>query len=178
MARSTESEIVRLPERANDISAGEITLEVQRQLGEFTLDAIYRDKVLSQRTRQYELRAPTRFSRVEILHTLLGIELKMGNRRVLCPDLATARYLSVFAQVGCQVVAVPYDITQVSHVADLLESSLNRLRLLAEHLTEGRSARLRTAVVKRIVSDARSEITRLGAGAKIPAFNQNTRQRV
>jgi hypothetical protein len=28
------------------------------------------------------------------------------------PDLATARYLAIFARVGCQAVAVPYDITK------------------------------------------------------------------
>ena len=172
-----DSPIIRLPEQAKSVRSDDIAAEIQRHLGEYTLEAIYRDKVLSQRTRQYELHAPAKTVRVEILHTLLGIELKMGNRRVLCPDLATARYLSVFAQLGCQTVAVPYDITQVSHIADLLESSLNRLRLLAEHLTEGRSARLRASVRRRVVGDAREEITRLGAGTRIPEFNQNTRQR-
>ena len=53
---------------------------------------------------------------------MLGIELKVANRRLLCPDLATARYLSVFARLGCDVIAVPYDITQISRIADELES--------------------------------------------------------
>ncbi len=70
--------------------------------------------------------------RVVIQHTLLGVELKLGRKRLLCPDLATARYLSVFARIGCQDVAVPYDITKISHLADELESSWYRMLLLAD----------------------------------------------
>ena len=75
---------------------------------------------------------PSPSARVEIQHTLLGVELKLGRKRLLCPDLATARYLSVFARLGCQDVALPYDITKISQLADELESSWYRMLLLAE----------------------------------------------
>jgi hypothetical protein len=103
--------------------------------------------------------------------------LKVGKRRLLCPDLATARYLAVFARLGVEAVAVPYDITQISRVADELESSWFRMLTLAEHLTAGRSARLRGLVRARLVADLRAEIARLGAGKAVPEFNQNTKQR-
>src|SRR5215211_5489723 len=106
---------------ARAVRGEDIAAEISRQLGDQSIAAIYRDKILSQRTRQYELRAPQKGSTVEVLHTLLGIELKIANRRLLCPDLATARYLSVFARLGSDVVAVPYDITQISRIADELE---------------------------------------------------------
>src|SRR6185369_8288852 len=112
--------------RVRAIKAEDLALEVSRQLGAISISAIYRDKIRSQRTRQYELRAPAKKSSVEVLHTLLGIELKIGNRRLLCPDLATARYLSVFARLGCEVIAVPYDITQISVIADELDASWHR----------------------------------------------------
>jgi len=107
----------------------------------------------------------------------LGIELKVGNRRLLCPDLATARYLSVFARLGCSVIAVPYDITKISWIADELESSWHRMMLLIDHLTEGRSERLRALVTRRLISEARAEIESLGPGSRFPEFNQPTRQR-
>jgi hypothetical protein len=172
-----ESLTERIPRSARTVKTEDIAAEIKKQLNDHALEAIYRDRVLAQRTRQYELRAPLKSARVEILHTLLGIELKIGNRRLLCPDLATARYLLVFARLGCDVIAVPYDITQVSRIADELESSWHRTMLLIDHFTVDRSERLRTNVRVRILKDARAAIAALGAGAKVPQFNQNTRQR-
>src|SRR5262245_63714232 len=147
------------------------------RMSDSSIDSIYRDKIRAQRTRQYELRAPARKSSVSVLHTLLGIELKVGNRRLLCPDLATARYLAVFARVGCDTIAVPYDITQISWIADELESSWHRMMLLIDHLTEGRTERLRAAVRRRLIGEARAAIQELGAGSKFPEFNQAARKR-
>jgi hypothetical protein len=172
-----ESLTERVSRSARTVKTDDIAAEIKKQIGDHALEAIYRDLVLVQRTRQYELRAPAKSARVEILHTLLGIELKIANRRLLCPDLATARYLSVFARIGCDVIAVPYDITQVSRIADELESSWHRTMLLIEHFTVDRSERLRTNVRVRILKDARTAVASLGAGAKVPQFNQNTRQR-
>lgn len=163
--------------RIGSVRAEDIATSVVRQLGDFTLAAIYRDKIRPQRTRQYELHAPSKKSSVEVLHTLLGIELKVGNRRLLCPDLATARYLGVFARLGCDAIAIPYDITQISYIADELESSWHRMMLLLEHLTEGRSPRLRAMVRQRLIEDTRLAITSAGAGSKFPEFNQPARKR-
>jgi hypothetical protein len=162
---------------SNAVRAEEIAAEILRQLGKNSIEAIYRDKILAQRTRQYEIGAQTKNSTVEILHTLLGIELKIANRRHLCPDLATARYLAVFARLGCDRVAVPYDISRISRIADELESSWHRLMLLADHLTADRSARLRARVRRRLLDDLREKVGSLGAGARFPRFNQKTRQR-
>ena len=172
-----ESIADQISKSARAVKAEDIAAEIARQLGNQTVANIYRDKILTQRTRQYELRAPAKSSTVEVLHTLLGIELKIANRRLLCPDLATARYLSVFARLGCDVIAVPYDITQISRLADELESSFHRTMLLVEHFTVGRSERLRALVRRRLLDDARAAIAHLGAGTKFPKFNQKTSQR-
>src|SRR5207302_2480789 len=88
-------------------------------------------RILKMRTLAYEFPALPKNATPQIHHTLLGIELKVGRRRMLCPDLATARYLAVFARLGCKAVAIPYDITKISQVADELESSWHRMLLLA-----------------------------------------------
>src|SRR4030095_13292442 len=98
--------------------------------GDQLISVIYRDRVRAIRTRSYRLDAPVNRTDVEIMHTLLGVELKIGKRRLLCPDLAMARYLSVFARLGVAEVATPYDITQVSRLADDLESSWYRMLTL------------------------------------------------
>jgi hypothetical protein len=142
------------------------------------LPTLYRDKVRSQRTRAYQLDIPPKEQRPEILHTLLGIELKVGNRRFACPDLATARYLRVFARIGCREFAVPYDITKISAVADELETSWHQMLLLLEKAATDRATstvgRLRGALVKQV----RSEIDEIGPGEMMPSFRQETKQRV
>lgn len=174
---NVESIADRLSKSARAIKAEDVTAEIMKQVGDQSIPSIYRDKILTERTRQYELLAPAKISTVEVLHTLLGIELKIANRRLLCPDLATARYLAVFARLGCNVIAVPYDITQISRLADELESSWHRMMLLVEHFTADRSERLRAVVKRRLVDEARAAIAGLGAGAKFPKFNQKTSQR-
>jgi hypothetical protein len=139
--------------------------------------AIYRERVLAMRTRSHAVPAAARNARVEVQHTLLGIELKVGRRRVSCPDFATARYLSVFARAGVSEVAVPYDITKISSLADELESSWQRMLLLADHLAEGRAGTFRTRVRTAVAKEAKREIEEAGAGTAVPQFRQTTRQR-
>jgi hypothetical protein len=171
VAARTGSSSARAP-RAEDLAA-----EVGELLGAGSIASVYRDRVLSQRTRRYELGATGRTAAVEVLHTLLGIELKIGSRRLQCPDLATARYLAVFARLGVVAVAVPYDITQVSRTADELESAWHRTLLLAEHLAAERSERFRSLLKSRLVEAARAAVDDLGAGAQRPAFAPPVRQR-
>jgi hypothetical protein len=92
--------------------------ELKAGLGEFWIPGVYRDRVRNMRTRSFSMDIPERANSPEILHTLLGVELKIGKVRIACPDLATARYLQVFARLGVREVAVPYDISKISSLAD------------------------------------------------------------
>jgi hypothetical protein len=148
--------------------------QIRAKLGESWLSQIYADRVLSTRTRSYHFGGSPRRVGVEIQHTLLGVELKVGRRRFLCPDLATARYLSVFARVNCNDVAIPYDITQLSRVADELESSWQRMLLLISHEVP---EALRTRIKGLLIAKLRVEIAEAGAGTAMPEFKQSTRQR-
>lgn len=159
------------------VKADDLMAEVKDKMGEQLISMIYRDRVRSIRTRSYQLSAPAKKVEVEVMHTLLGIELKIGKRRLACPDLATARYLSVFARLGVSAIAVPYDITKISRLADDLESSWFRMQMLVEHLAAGRSERFRNKVINSLIADQRTVVTELGAGPAIPEFNQNTKQR-
>ena len=158
-------------------TAAQCAAEVKETLGEAWLPALYRTRILSLRTRSHHLEIAAKESAVEVQHTLLGVELKIGRRRLLCPDFSTARYLAAFARIGCQDVAVPYDITQISRLADELESSWQRMRLLVEHLAGERNAAFRARVRATLVKDIRHEMREAGAGTAIPQFNQNTKQR-
>ena len=151
--------------------------KIQQQLGETWLPRIYRERIRKLRTRAYHFDNPKASDRVVIQHTLLGVELKIGRRRLLCPDLATARYLSVFARIGCSDVAVPYDITKISHLADELESSWYRMFLLVEQEARAESARFQARLRGLLIAKLRAEIEAAGPGTRVPEFRQTTKQR-
>ena len=150
---------------------------ISEQLGESWLPRIYHERILKLRTRSYEFASDKPAARVDIQHTLLGVELKVGRKRLLCPDLATARYLSVFARLGCEAVAVPYDITKISHLADELESSWYRMFLLVEQEARAESTRFRARLRGLLIAKIRAEIEEAGPGTRVPEFRQTTRQR-
>ena len=151
--------------------------EIKTRLGELWLPRVYRERILSMRTRSHQLHVATKKAEVEIQHTLLGVELKIGRHRMACPDLATARYLAVFARAGCSEVAVPYDISRISSLADELESSWHRMLLLIGHVAGERNQAFHSRLRNLLITDVRREITEAGAGTAVPQFNQNTKQR-
>ena len=146
--------------------------QIQAQLGETWLPRIYRERILRLRTRSYHFDGANPKARIVIQHTLLGVELKIGRRRLLCPDLATARYLSVFARLGVTDVAVPYDITKISHIADELDSSWYRMLLLVEQEAGKEAPSVRSRLRGLLIAQVRTEITTAGAGTKMPEFKK------
>ena len=156
-------------------SANDIASAIETKMGESWLPRIYRERILKMRTRAYEFPVLPKRAEPKIHHTLLGMELKVGRRRLLCPDLATARYLAVFARAGSKAAAIPYDITKISQIADELESSWHRMFLLLDEVTRDDTQRARTRRV--LVTRVREEIDSAGAGALAPQFARSTKQR-
>jgi hypothetical protein len=155
----------------------EIASQIKEKLDENWLPLIYREKIRSLRTRSFRLDVAEHENRVEIQHTLLGVELKVGNKRLSCPDLSTARYLQVFGRLGCAEIAVPYDITKISTLADELESSWQRTVLLLDEAAKEKPASARGRLRSNLIKELRREIAEIGAGEKMPQFKQTTKQR-
>jgi len=151
--------------------------QIENTLGESWLPRLY-DRILKMRTRSYQFPPLPKTAAPQIHHTLLGIELKVGRRRMLCPDLATARYLAVFAHAGCSSVAIPYDITKISLLADELDSSWHRMLLLTDEVAGDRSTAFRARLRRLLIGKVREEIATAGAGPRIPEFKQITKQRI
>jgi hypothetical protein len=150
---------------------------VRDHLGGEWIPSIYESKVRSQRTRSYKLDVPVRENTAEIQYTLLGIELKIGKRRFACPDLATARYLRIFARLGSTDFAVPYDITKISVIADELETAWHKTLLMIDAETGDLSAAGRKRYRNAILRSIRDEIGGIGSGPAMPEFSRETRQR-
>jgi len=155
----------------------EVVSEIREKLADAWLPLIYKDKVRTQRTRAHRLEITKRENRAVIQHTLLGVELKVGNKRFSCPDFSTARYLQIFARLGCEAVAVPYDITKISTLADELESAWQKSLLLLEEAAREKTASVRGRMRSGLIKEIREEIDEIGAGALIPEFRQSTKQR-
>jgi hypothetical protein len=156
-------------------SVADYIQQIELELGPAWLPRIYRERILKMRTRSYEFPSAAPQANPQIHHTLLGIELKFGRRRLLCPDLATARYLSVFARIGVRAIAIPYDITRISLVADELESSWHRMLLLAHTLTNTRAGSFQTRVRRQLIGKVHAEVAEAGAGPQIPEFKPITK---
>lgn len=149
--------------------------KIQQQLAETWLPRIYRERILKLRTRSYHFENPKPSAHVVVQHTLLGVELKLGRKRLLCPDLATARYLSVFARIGCKDVALPYDITKISHFADELESSWYRMLLLVDQEARTEKGKFKGRLIGLLLARMRAEIVAAGPGTRIPEFKLKRR---
>jgi hypothetical protein len=143
---------------------------IREEMASDWLPTLYQEKVRSQRTRGYTLDIAKRENTPEIQYTLMGIELKVGRKRFGCPDLATARYLRVFARLGCTQFAGPYDISRLPAMADELETSWQRtLVLLQKMKADGERSKL--------IKLLRDEITAIGPGDAMPLFDRETKQR-
>jgi hypothetical protein len=142
--------------------------DIKAEIGEDWLPCVYEKRVRSGRTRAHALEVSPRENLATIQYTLLGIELKVGRRRFSCPDLATARYLRVFARIGVRKFAIPYDISQISTIADDLETGWQRALLMLEKKNGSRTSLIRAM---------RDEITAIGPGEPMPLFDRETKQR-
>jgi len=143
---------------------------IRDALGDDWLPILYASKIRSQRTRKVTLDIAKRENKPEIQHTLLGIELKVGRKRFACPDLATARYLQVFARLGCSEFAVPYDISRLPALADELETAWQTAVVLIKN-------KKADANRSKLIKTMRDEINIIGPGETMPLFNRETKQR-
>src|SRR5437868_11380624 len=133
-------------------SAANLLSDIEETMGDSWLPRLYSELILKIRTRSYEFSMLPKRADPQIYHTLLGMELKVGRRRMLCPDLATARYLAVLCRTGSKAVAVPYDITKISFLADELESSWHRMLLLADEVAANQSDAFRTRLKRQLIA--------------------------
>lgn len=155
----------------------DIADEIRGRFAGEWLPEIYRSKVRTQRTRAYSIEVPAKENRVEILHTLLGIEIQVGKKRFPSPDLATARYMRVFARIGCSAFAVPYDITTISAIADELETSWQKMLLYLDAESAEKAVPARRRLRSQLIKSLRLELGEIGAGELMPEFKRSTKQR-
>jgi hypothetical protein len=155
----------------------EILAKIRIGIGSDWIPEIYTELIRPLRTRSFEMDIPERENHPEMFETLLGMELKVGRRRFACPDANTARYLYVFACLGCRNIAVPYDITVLGGLADRFEGAWNKTVDVLERRAQGLSPQQKGRVRAALLRSMRDEIKAAGAGDLMPLFNRSTKQR-
>lgn len=111
-------------------------LQVRLADGSRGLVEIYRTEVLPAKTRT--IRLPGRKGAAEIIHTLLGYEVRASLKRIQCPDLVTARYLKLFSEIGCRSIRLPYDPTLTRRIIPEMEAAVERLKVGVQSLFRGK----------------------------------------
>jgi hypothetical protein len=86
---------------------------------------IYRQKVLPQTTRTIRLLGKK--SSAQIIHTLLGYEVRAAYKRIQCPDLVTAQYIRLFSEIGCHSIKLPYDPTLTAQLIPEFEAAVDNI---------------------------------------------------
>ncbi|MBN2432984.1 MAG: hypothetical protein JXQ27_16050 [Acidobacteria bacterium] len=107
------------------------------------LDEVYAARVLPLPRRRVELLG--RITPARVQKALWGFEVRMGRRRKICPDEVTARYLRLFAVLGLDIVSIPYNPVETSHILPELEMAFRQVHetLLDEALTDPSVEQLR-----------------------------------
>lgn len=106
------------------------------------IEALYREHVLDGRVRFVSL--PGRMCSPRIMDTFLGFEIRAGSRKVVCPDITSARYLVIFTELGLDRVYIPYDPTRTARILPDLEHSFRRVKELSSGDSGSQKARRRT----------------------------------
>ena len=137
--------------------SGRIEEEIEK------INAIYRNRVLAQRVRPVTLLG--RKCQPRMMYTFLGFELKLGRKRVTCPDVSTARYLMIFAEIGLERVQIPYDPTQTARLLPELESCFGEIK--ARLLGVSPDSKRRQILARRVYAILRErlQVAELGRSA-------------
>ena len=93
---------------------------------------------------------PGRKCSPKIVESFLGYEILIGRKRLTCPDMATARYLKIFAEIGMKEILVPYDPTKTAEFLPGLEKKLDQIKVLVARIGQEKQnkIKLRTAYKK------------------------------
>jgi len=133
--------------------------------------AIYRRKVLTGKTRTIQLlgrKGPAR-----IIRTLLGYEVQGGYKRVLCPDMVTARYLRLFMTLGCRSIKLSYDPTATEALLPDLERAFDRIGQAVGKMFAG-APETQAYVLRRVYRHLRQQLKSIETAAPEPRNKSKT----
>jgi hypothetical protein len=134
--------------------------EIQKEIA--AMMAFFRKEILQGKTRTVRLLG--RKCEPQLLYTFLGFEVKLGPKRLTCPDMTTARYLRIFGKLGMPEIEIPYDPSKTAQVLPVLEESMEKIDRLLE---AGELERLRRQrIIQRVYRNIRLLLQKLRSDPK------------
>jgi hypothetical protein len=130
--------------------------------GERGIVDLYSSEVLPVKTRTIHLLG--RKTNARVIHTLLGFEVQASYKRIHCPDMATARYLKLFSELGCRTIKLPYDPTITARLLPELEGALESMSRGVRALFPD-DVKLQTYVLERVYRLIRRRLRSLQTAA-------------
>lgn len=116
---------------------------------------LYRLEVIPVKTRTIRLLGKKTSATVR--NTLLGFEVQASYKRILCPDMPTARYLKSFTELGCHSIRLPYDPTLTARLVPEIESGLAHISA-GVHALFPNDREIERYVLRRIYEIIRKEL--------------------
>jgi len=154
--------------RNRKIPHSKILLALEKSAGEScSVVELYRSEVLPGKTRTIRLLGKK--SSAVIRNTLLGFEVQASYKRIHCPDMATARYLKLFTELGCHTVKLPYDPTVTARLIPRIEAGAAQISAGVRGLFPHNEA-LQRYVLRKIYEIIRKELKRGEGTASSASF--------
>jgi len=155
-------------ERAKSLKKGKKTKDgldldllvqnVLDRIGEDNLATFYKDRIAT--VPCYSLDLPKPEEPIEIENLLFGWRLKIGKKAIDCSSETQARYLRVFAEMGCDQTLVPKDDTYLSSIVNHWESLFEKAQAaLQEHTSSILQNKTRDLLIHTVWATLREQMS-------------------
>ena len=155
-------------ERAKSLKKGKKTKDgldldllvqnVLDRIGEDNLATFYKDRIAT--VPCYSLDLPKPEEPIEIENLLFGWRLKIGKKAIDCSSEAQARYLRVFAEMGCDQTLVPKDDDYLSSIVNQWESLFEKAQAaLQEHTSSILQSKTRDLLIHTVWATLREQMS-------------------
>jgi hypothetical protein len=155
-------------ERAKSLKKGKRTKDglnldllvqnVLGRIGEDNLAIFYKDRIAAVPCYSFDL--PKSEEPIKIENSLFGWRLKIGRKTIDCSSEAQARYLRVFAEMGCDQTLVPKDDAYLSSIVNQWESLFEKAQAaLQEHTSSILQIRTRDLLIQTVWAKLREQMS-------------------
>jgi type I restriction enzyme M protein len=128
------------------------------RIGEDNLATFYKHRIAA--VPCYSLDLPKPEKPIKIENSLFGWRLKIGKKTIDCPNEAQARYLRVFAEMGCDQTLVPKDDAYLSSIVNQWESLFEKAQAaLQEHTSSILQNKTRDLLIHTVWATLREQMS-------------------
>jgi hypothetical protein len=142
----------------NGLDLNLLTQNILDRIGEDNLATFYQHRIAT--VPCYSLDLPKPEEPIEIENLLFGWRLKIGKKAIDCSSETQARYLRVFAEMGCDQTLVPKDDAYLSSIVNQWESLFEKAQAaLQEHTSSILQNKTRDLLIHTVWATLREQMS-------------------